>query len=120
MLKIEAPDFNRTYQKIVGSIEDRLAEGFSQAASDSLKYLCANTPKGLQPDGWRIQVNGVNVPAHNRRQIFSAIKKGGLKAPFFIGIDYDMPIADEETKKIVDSLIQQASRFLEQAGLVDQ
>ena len=117
MLKIDVkmPDFNRSFQKIVGAIEDRRAEIFSQAASDSLEYLCANTPKGLQSDGWRVQVNGVKVPAHNRRQIFSAIKKGGLKAPFLIEIDYDMPIADEKTEKIVSNLLRQAKDdFLKQ------
>ena len=117
MLKIDwkVPDLNRTFQKMVGSIEDRLAEGFSQAASDSLEYLHANTPKGLQPDGWRIQVNGVNVSAHNRRQIFSVVKKCGIKTSFSIDFGYDMPIADEKTEKIVSNLLRQArDDFLKQ------
>ena len=110
MLKIDlkVPDLNRTFQKMVGSIEDRLAENFSQAASDSLEYLHANTPKGLQPDGWRIQVNGVNVSAHNRCQIFNAVKECGIRTSFPVDFGYDIPITDEKMKKIVSDLLRQA------------
>ena len=119
MLKIDwkVPDLNRTFQKMVGSLEDRLTGGIAQAAIDLLKYLRANTPKGVPPDNWRVQVNGVNVSAHNRRQIFSVVKKCGLRKSVPIDIDISCD-ADEEMQKAVDSLIQRArGNFFKQAGL---
>ena len=116
-MKIKMPDLNRVVQKMVGSVKDRLTDDIARAAIDLLKYLRANTPKGVPPDNWRVQVNGVNVSAHNRRQIFSVVKKWELRKSVPIDIDISCE-ADEEMQKAVDSLIQRArGNFFKQAGL---